>query len=433
VADFTVLSDKSGGGPRQFDLDRCVHCGLCLNACPTYRELGLEMDSPRGRIYQMVQVANGAPITDSYREHIGLCLACRGCESACPSGVPYGRMVEAARAELEAHTKRGWFERQLRRLVFVRLLPSRSALSVAGTLLYLFEVSGLKALARGMGQLGLFGRLGDLQQLTPSADPPFFFSQIGRTFPPEGERTHRVAFLAGCIANVSFARLNEATVRVLQRNGCEVVVPEGQGCCGALHLHSGLRDEARKLACRNVDAVLDGGFHAIITNAAGCGSTLKEYGELLADVPEYAEKARRFSSLMRDITEFLGGLELNTNFGRVDAVVTYQDSCHLAHGQHIRQSPRQLLGAIPGLTFREMSGADICCGSAGIYNVVQTEMSMQILKHKMEAVNAAHADIIATANPGCMLQLQAGVRLHGSGQSVMHVVELLDQAYKNAQ
>jgi glycolate oxidase iron-sulfur subunit len=432
VADFTVLSEKTDLGPRQFDLDRCVHCGLCLNACPTYRELGLEMDSPRGRIYQMVQVANGAAIGDSYREHIGLCLACRGCESACPSGVRYGRMVEDARAELEAHTHRGWFARKLRRLVFVRLLESRSALSVAGTLLYLFEVSGLKAMARGLGQLKLFGLLGDLQQLTPSAEPPFFFSQIGRTFPPEGERRHRVAFLAGCIANVSFARLNEATVRVLQRNGCEVVVPEGQGCCGALHLHSGMRGEARKLACRNIDAILGGGFDAIITNAAGCGSTLKEYGELLADLPEYAEKARQFSSLMRDITEFLSGLDLNPKLGRVDAVVTYQDSCHLAHGQHIRQSPRQLLGAIPGVTFREMPGADICCGSAGVYNVVQNEMAMRILQHKMENVNATHAEIIATANPGCMLQLQAGVRLHGSGQRVMHVVEVLDLAYRNA-
>ena len=432
MADFTVLSEKTDLGPRQFDLDRCVHCGLCLNACPTYRELGLEMDSPRGRIYQMVQVANGAAISDSYREHIDLCLACRGCESACPSGVRYGRMVEDARAELEAHTHRGWFARKLRHLVFVRLLQSRGALSVAGTLLYLFEVSGLKALARGLGQLKLLGRLGELQQLTPSAEPPFFFSQIGRTFPSEGERTKRVAFLAGCIANVSFARLNEATVRVLQRNGCEVVVPEGQGCCGALHLHAGMRGEARKLACRNIDAILGGGFDAIITNAAGCGSTLKEYGELLEDLPEYAEKARRFAGSMRDITEFLGSLELNPNLGRVDAVVTYQDSCHLAHGQHIRQSPRQLLGAIPGLTFREMPGADICCGSAGIYNVVQNEMAMQILQHKMECVNATHAEIIATANPGCMLQLQAGVRLHGSGQRVMHVVEVLDLAYKNA-
>jgi len=218
---------------------------------------------------------------------------------------------------------------------------------------------------------------------------------------------------------------------VLQKNGCEVVVPGGQGCCGALHLHSGLRGDARKLARRNIDAVLGGGFDAIITNAAGCGSTLKEYGELLADSPEYAAKARQFSGLMRDVTEFLGSVELNTKMGRVEATVTYQDSCHLAHGQRIRKAPRQLLAAIPGLVFQEMPGADLCCGSAGIYNVVQNEMSMQILTRKMEAVNATAANVIATANPGCLLQLQAGVRLHGSRQRVMHVVELLDLAYKS--
>jgi glycolate oxidase iron-sulfur subunit len=389
------------------------------------------MDSPRGRVYQMVQVAEGAPITDTYREHIGLCLACRGCESACPSGVRYGHMVEDARAELEAHTQRGWFARRIRQFVFGRLLQSRALLSIAGTTLYLLERSGLKALGRGLGQLRLLGPFGDLLQLTPSADPPFFFRQIGRTFPAEGERRYRVAMLAGCIANVSFARLNEATVRVLQRNGCEVVIPDGQGCCGALHAHAGLREEARKLARRNIDAILADQYDAIITNAAGCGSTLKEYGDLLEDDPAYAEKAKRFAGLMRDITEFLGGIELNPNLGRVEAAVTYQDSCHLAHGQKIRRQPRDLLRAIPGLSFHEMAGADICCGSAGIYNVVQNQMAMQILERKMESVNAAHADIVATANPGCMLQLEAGVRLHGKGQRVMHVVEILDLAYKN--
>jgi glycolate oxidase iron-sulfur subunit len=429
---MTVTSEPAKLGPRQFDLDRCVHCGLCLNACPTYRELGLEMDSPRGRIYQMVQVAEGAPITDAYREHISLCLACRGCESACPSGVRYGRMVEDARAELEAQAERGWLARKVRHFVFSRLLQSRAWLSVAGTMLYLFERSGMKALARGLGQIHMLGGLGDMVQLTPSADPPFFFSQIGKTFPAEGERRHRVAFLSGCIANVSFARLNEATIRVLQKNGCEVVIPEGQGCCGALHLHSGLREDARRLARRNVDAIVSGGFDAVITNAAGCGSTLKEYGELLDDLPEYAEKASRFSALMKDVTEFLGGIELNRALGRVEAVVTYQDSCHLAHGQKIRRPPRELLSAIPGLEFREMKGADLCCGSAGIYNVVENAMSMQILERKMEAVNATAARIVATANPGCMLQLQAGVRMHGDGQRVMHVVELLDLAYRTA-
>jgi len=290
----------------------------------------------------------------------------------------------------------------------------------------------MKVLVRALGLLHLLGPLGDLEQLAPSAEPPFFFSQIGRTFPPQNERRYRVAFLSGCIANVAFARLNEATVRVLQKNGCEVVVPENQCCCGALHVHSGLPDEARVLARRNIDAVLEGGFDAIITNAAGCGSTLKEYGELLAGDPDYASKAAAFSGRMRDVTEFLASIELNSAMGSVNANVTYQDSCHLAHGQKVRSAPRKLLSAIPGLTLMEMHGADLCCGSAGIYNVVENEMSRQILARKIAAINATSANIIATANPGCMLQLRAGVRLHGTGQRVMHVVELLDLAYKNS-
>ena len=416
-------------GPRQFDLDRCVHCGLCLNACPTYRELGLEMDSPRGRIYQMVQVAAGAPITPSYEEHIGLCLACRGCESACPSGVPYGRMVEDARCQLEAQATRGRLATWLREFVFRKLLVSPRAMTAAGTLLYLYERLGLKAVMRVLASFRLAGKLGDLALLAPSADPPFFFSQVGKTFPAVGEQRYRVAFLAGCIANVSFARLNEATVRVLRRNGCEVSIPAGQGCCGALHLHSGLREDTRKLARRNIDALEAGGFDAIITNAAGCGSTLKEYGELLADDPAYAAKAHDFAARMRDVTEFLAGIELNREMKPLRGIVTYQDSCHLAHGQRIRSAPRKLLAAIPGLEFHEMRGADICCGSAGVYNVVQNQMAMQILAKKMEQVNATGAGIVATANPGCLLELEAGVRMHGKGQKVTHVVELLDRAY----
>jgi len=426
-----AVSEQPAHAPQQVDLDRCVHCGLCLNACPTYRELGLEMDSPRGRIYQMVQVAGGAPITPSYLEHIGLCLACRGCESACPSGVRYGRLVEDARAQIEAGARRGWLAERLRRFLYVRLLESRAFLTVAGTLAYLFEASRARALVRAASRLKLLGRLGDLAQLTPSAEPPFFFDQIGRTFAPQGAVRFRVAFLSGCVANVFFARLNEATVKVLVRNGSEVTVPAGQGCCGALHLHAGLREEARKLARRNIDAVLGGGFDAVVTNAAGCGSTLKEYGELLADDPVYAAKARAFAAMTRDVTEFLAALELNRDMGPVNAEVSYQDSCHLAHGQRIRSAPRQLLAAVPGLIFREMPFADICCGSAGVYNLSQSAMALRILAAKMESVNSSGARIVATANPGCMLQLQAGVRLHGSGQRVMHVVEILDQAYAN--
>jgi glycolate oxidase iron-sulfur subunit len=412
------------------DLDRCVHCGLCLNACPTYRELGLEMDSPRGRIYQMVQVSEGAPITPSYLAHIDLCLACRGCETACPSGVQYGRLVEAARADIETRAPHGLVSRMARAFVFRRLLPSRTALTIAGTLLYLYESFGVKALMRGLGFLKLLGRMGEIERLAPSAEPPFFFSQIGRTFPARGTRRYRVAFLSGCIANISFARLNEATVRVLQNNGCEVVVPEGQSCCGALHVHAGLRKDARRLARRNIDAVASDEFDAIITNAAGCGSTLKEYEELLHDDPEYQLKARAFTAKMRDVTEFLASIELNPDLGPIGATVTYQDSCHLAHGQKVRSAPRQLLGRIPELQFKELPFSDICCGSAGIYNVVHNAMSMQILNRKMEWVKATGAAFVATANPGCMLQLEAGVRQQGTGQRVCHVVELLDLSYR---
>ena len=387
------------------------------------------MDSPRGRVYQMVQVAEGQPITPSYIQHIDLCLACRGCESACPSGVRYGHMVEDARAEIEARTPNS-FGKWLRRQILVHVIDSRYALTAAGTLLYLYDASGLRKAVRGLARLKMLGRLGDVAQLAPAAEIPFFFDKIGRTFPAEGARRYRVAFLAGCIANITFARLNEATVRVLQKNGCEVVLPQGQGCCGALHVHSGLREEARRLARRNIDAVPAANFDAILTNAAGCGSTLKEYGDLLEDDPEYAAKAKSFSAKLRDITEFLAGIELNPAMAPVDATVTYQDSCHLAHGQKIRTAPRKLLAAVPGLTFREMRASDVCCGSAGIYNVVQNEMAMQILESKMKNVNATRAQIVATANPGCQLQLRAGVRLHGSGQQVKHVVEILDQAYR---
>jgi glycolate oxidase iron-sulfur subunit len=428
-----VVESHGNAGPAQADLDRCVHCGLCLNACPTYRELGLEMDSPRGRIHQMNQVANGAPITPDYIQHLDLCLACRGCETACPSGVPYGRMIEAARAHLEQHRQRGPISGWARALLLKRVLSSRSLLQIAGAGLYLYQASGAQRILRLSGLLKLFGPLGDIEALAPSAEVPFFFPQIGKTFPAEGEQRFRVAFLAGCVANVAFARLNEATVRVLQKNGCEVVIPPAQGCCGALAVHAGLRKEACRLARAEVDAAPAEEYDAILTNAAGCGSTLKEYGELLAEDEEYREKARRFSKKVKDVTEFLASIELRPGLGSglsaIDAVVTYQDSCHLAHGQKITSAPRKLIRSVPGVTFREMSNADTCCGSAGIYNLLENQMATQILEHKLEKVNATGASIVLSANPGCLLQLRAGVRLYGHGQRVMHVVELLDLAY----
>ncbi|MBM3811197.1 MAG: (Fe-S)-binding protein [Acidimicrobiia bacterium] len=416
--------------PQQKDLDRCVHCGLCLNACPTYRENGLEMDSPRGRIYQMNLVAGGAEIGPSYLEHIELCLACRACETACPSGVQYGRLMEAARAEIEQRVHRPWTVRLARSVVFGWLLPSRTGLRMAAGMLWAYRKLGIQALVRSVGLLRLFGKLGELEQLAPDAELPTFFSQYGKVFPAEGGRRYRVALLGGCIANISFARLNEATVRVLQKNGCEVTVPDGQTCCGALHMHSGIRDQARELARQNIAALMQGNYDAIITNAAGCGSTLKEYGELLEHDNGSAAAAQEFSRKVKDVTEFLASMELTPPRGKLNVKVTYQDSCHLAHGQKVKAAPRQLLRAIPGLQLKEMMAADICCGSAGIYNVVQNEMSMAVLEKKMANVNRTGAAVIATANPGCMLQLRAGACLHGDGQRVAHVVELLDEAYR---
>jgi len=418
--------------PKREDLDRCVHCGLCLNACPTYRELGVEMDSPRGRIYQMVQVAEGnLDINEDYVEHIDLCLACRACETACPSGVEYGKLVEAARAQIAANTRPGLLARLVRSFVYGKLLVTPGLLKTAGYLTLAYQKTGLQWLVRKLGLLKPFGRLDQLERLAPPAQAPFFFDQVGRVFYAEGELKHRVGFTAGCIANVSFARLNEATVRVLQRNGCEVHIVPDQSCCGALHVHAGLRELGRRQAKQNIAAFEKGRFDAIITNAAGCGSVMKEYPELFEHDPEWRRRAEEFSSRLKDVSEFLASIELNEkDLGRLPLTVTYQDSCHLLHGQKIAKPPRRMLAAIPGLEFRELPLSEICCGSAGVYNVEHTDMAMSLLEQKMQMAGTTGADVIATANPGCLLQLQAGAALFGDNQRVVHIVELLDEAYR---
>ena len=418
--------------PAWQDYSKCIHCGLCLNHCPTYRELGVEMDSPRGRIYQMIQVDEGRlPLGDSFVKHIDLCLDCRACETACPSGVQYGRLVEGARAQIEQHYRRPLAQRILRRIVFRHLLNSPALLQLAGWGLWFYQASGLQQMVRRAGLLEELG-LASIEALAPVAEPPFFFRQLGSMHPARGRRRYRVALFAGCIANVSFARLNEATVRVLTANGCEVVIPRDQLCCGALHVHAGVREQARRLARRNIQAFLAEPFDAFLTNSAGCGSTLKEYQELLADDEEYAESAAIFSEKLKDVTEFLAEAGLVQPLREVAVGATYQDPCHLAHAQRVRSAPRELIRRVPGLEFRELPLAEICCGSAGIYNVTHNDLSMALLEKKIEAVNATGAELVLTANTGCLLQLRAGVARWGRGQRVSHVVELLDEAARTA-
>jgi glycolate oxidase iron-sulfur subunit len=410
------------------DYTRCVHCGLCLNHCPTYRLWQLEADSPRGRIRQMILVNEGQlPLSTGFVDHIDKCLDCRSCETACPSGVEYGKLVEHARARIEKEYRRPWFARLAREFVFSRLLPFPARIATAAKLLRMYQRSGLQTIARGTGVLKLMG-LAERERLLPRIEDEFFFGELGKTFPAAGKRRARVAFFAGCIANVIFAKLNVSTIRVLTANGCEVVVPAEQLCCGALAAHAGVREAARELARKNMKAFEGGEFDAILTNAAGCGSTLKEYDHLFsANEPDHAA-AEVFRNKVQDVTEFLAGLGLCARLKPVAARVTYQDSCHLLHGQKVRAAPRQLLRAIPGVEFVELPYSDICCGSAGVYNVTQTAAALELLAEKMEHAKGTLAQVIATANPGCLLQLRAGAEIHGTGQEVLHVVELLDRA-----
>ena len=391
------------------------------------------MDSPRGRIYQMVEVAEGRMgVSDDYVEHIELCLACRACETACPSGVQYGRLVEGALAQIEASIRRPLPQRFVRWLAYSHVLRRPLLLKVAGLGLMLYQRSGLETMMRETGFLDGLGRLGDIARLAPEAQAPFFFSSIGKVFPAEGEAKYRVALMAGCMQNVFFSRLNEATVRVLCKNGCEVTIPASQECCGALQVHAGLRDIGREQAKKNIDALESGGYDAIITNTAGCGSVLKEYPDLFEHDAEWHSRARAFAAKMRDVSEFLASIELNTNFGRLERTVTYQDSCHLLHGQKVQVPPRTMIQAIPGVTLHELPFSEICCGSAGVYNIEHTDISMSLLEDKMRMVGSTRADTIVTANPGCMLQLKAGARQFLQPMPVMHVVELLDEAYAAA-
>lgn len=404
------------------ELYQCVHCGLCLNACPTYRVTALEPESPRGRIHLVRAAAEGRiEPNERFAEHIYLCLMCRACETACPSGVEYGRIAEAAREVLGPPGSP--LARAAAMFAFRHVLPFPWRIRLAARLMRFYQRH-----LRSRVQRVLPSRLREMETLLPPVPDQFFTPAKGVT-PAIGFRRARVAVLNGCVMSVLFGDINDATVRVLQRNGCEIVIPAAQGCCGALNIHNGETRAAKAMARRNIDAFLEANVDAIIVNSAGCGAAMKEYGYLLRDDPAYAAKAERFSALVKDAGEFLAELGLVTMPGRTELVVTYQDPCHLAHGQGVRTQPRKLLASIPGVRIVEMSGSDRCCGSAGIYNVTHPEMSRELLQEKMEAIRQTTATAVVAPNPGCMLQLQYGARQFGPSVNVFHLMDLLDQAY----
>jgi glycolate dehydrogenase iron-sulfur subunit len=349
------------------------------------------------------------------------------CEIACPSGVKYGRIVERARAQIEQGYKRPFVQRTLRSFFYKKVIPNFKTLSLVARLMRFYQSSGMQTLVRKSGLLKLMG-VADLDKLSPQIDKEFFFDEIGKIFPAVGEKRGQVAFVAGCINNVAFSHLNRATVNVLTQNGIEVHIPAGQGCCGALHAHAGLRDDARALARHNIDIFLGGDHDAIVTNAAGCGSNMKEYDDLLENDPAYLGRAKEFKAKVKDVTEYLAAIGMRAPKKKIGQKVAYQDPCHLANAQRIRNQPRELLAAI-GCELIELPHSDQCCGSAGVYNVAQNELSMQILERKMEDVTSVSTDMLATANVGCMIQLRAGVEQRGLKLPVKHVMELLDEAY----
>ena len=407
--------------PDPADLSQCVHCGLCLQHCPTYLATGYEAESPRGRIHLIGALQEGrVEPTPSFLEHVDLCLVCRNCESVCPSGVPFGRIMETARAQLDREAPRSWGERLFRRIVFVELLPHQRRLHVMAAFLRLYQRSGLQALVRTSRLLP--AKLAEAEQMLPALSRPF--SPEFEVYRPIGPVRHRVGLFVGCVMPLMYGPVHEATIRVLTWNGCEVHVPRQQSCCGALNVHAGERAVARELARQNMRAFLDRGLDAIVVNSAGCGSTMKEYPELLAD-----DEARRFSALTRDVNEFLASIDLRQPEHAVRRTVTLQESCHLAHAQRIKDAPRDLLARVPGLDFRDMAHPDLCCGSAGIYSVTQHDMSMRVLDSKMQDVATTGATTVVTANPGCMMQLEVGLCRAGIDGEVRHVVEVLDEAY----
>jgi glycolate oxidase iron-sulfur subunit len=408
-------------------LDDCVHCGFCLPTCPTYVLWGQEADSPRGRIHLMKMRRDGRETnTATFVQHIDTCLGCMACVTACPSGVQYDSLLEVARPQAERDARRGLGDRAFRRLIFA-MFPHPGRLRVMSWPLGLYQKLGVQRLVHASGILKLFPqRLQAMERLLPPIS--FTSHALPARIPAKGPTRRRVGLLLGCVQRVFFGNVNQATARVLAAEGCEVIIPETQQCCGALAEHAGEEQEAIASAKRLIDAFEAADVETIVINAAGCGSAMKRYGHLLRNDVAYAERARAFAAKCRDISEVLTELEPIAARKEVKMRVAYHDACHLQHAQGVRAQPRRLLQGIPGVDVREIAESEICCGSAGIYNLLEPEAATQLRDRKVQNIMRTEADVIVSGNPGCLLQIATGLEAAGRPLRIMHLVEVLDQS-----
>jgi glycolate oxidase iron-sulfur subunit len=421
--------------PPSLDLiDRCVHCGFCLPTCPTYLLWNEEMDSPRGRIYLMKMGAeNGvARMDEQFVGHFDKCLGCMACVTACPSGVQYGKLIESTRAQIERNYRRPFLDRLFRNLIF-SVFPYPKRLRWLMLPLWVYQRSGLRWLIHKSGILRLLpSRLRAMESLLPEIQLGALFSTTPPHMMPRGKVRSRVGVLLGCVQRVLFSNANAATIRVLVASGCEVIVPPEQGCCGALMAHAGREAEAMDAARRMIEVFEHAGVDTIAVNSGGCGSTMKEYAHLLRDDPEFASRAQVFAAKCRDISELIAELGIDGPIHPVHMKIAYQDSCHLQHAQGIRTQPRQLLSAIPELKVLELPESAICCGSAGVFNLLEPETAQQLADRKAQHVINSGAQALVSANPGCLLHIASGLKRAGHPLPVFHVIEVVDAALRSS-
>ncbi len=424
------LRFDSSHPPEQSLIDACVHCGFCLPTCPSYRVLGKESDSPRGRIYLMDAINKGeVSLSPTSVKHFDSCLGCLACTTACPSGVKYDQLIASVRPQIQRNYSRSWPQQAIRQLIF-SLFPYPDRIRLLLAPLALYQTLGISKLLQFSGLLKrLSPNLAAMESLLPSVTPICFADNLPEDIPAEGEKRYRVGMILGCVQRVFFSDVNAATARVLSANGCEIVIPRSQGCCSALPAHQGETQQAQTLARQMIDSFENTDVDFIIINAAGCGHTLKEYGHILADDPDYVERAQAFSNKVRDVQEFLVEVGLSAPLHPLQAdplVTVYQDACHLLHGQKISRQPRQLLEQIPGLVLKEPLDAALCCGSAGVYNMLQPEIAAELGQMKATNLVKTGATLIASSNPGCSLQIKQALEQQGETVMLKHPMQLLD-------